>query len=113
MNNNIAIPKDTTKPHNNQSYSPKNPLGRVCMTYIDYLRIRLLIIGKEKLVRRCQDLVIANEGITGEGNYSKYNTKLKVRINNANVNILFNTPEMKSKGGKNKFNVFEFERAYN
>lgn len=34
-------------------------------------------------------------------------------VNNSSVNIIFNTPSMKSKGGKNKFNAFSFERAYN
>ena len=46
-----------------------------------------------------------------DNKYQDYDTSLKVDVNNSSVNIIFNTPSMKSKGGKNKFNAFSFERA--
>ena len=57
------------------------------------------------------NLVAANEEL--DNKFQDFDTSLKVNVNNSSVNIIFNTPSMKSKGGKNKFNAFTFERAYN
>ena len=79
--------------------------------YTDYIRLKLVLLGKDKKVMGVSNLVAANEEL--DNKFQDFDTSLKVNVNNSSVNIIFNTPSMKSKGGKNKFNAFSFERAYN
>lgn len=80
------------------------------LDYIDFVRLRLLTMDKDKLIDRCQDLIAANKNIK---NYENYSTDLELTINKSNVNLIFNTPTFSDNGGVNKFNSFSFKRGYN
>ena len=92
-------------------YYNKNSQSEPKLDYTDYIRLKLVLLGKDKKVMGVSDLVAANEEL--DNKFQDFDTSLKVDVNNSSVNIIFNTPSMKSKGGKNKFHAFSFERAYN
>lgn len=92
-------------------YYNKNSQSEPKLDYTDYIRLKLVLLDKDKKVMGVSNLVSANEGL--DNKYKDYDTSLKVDVNNSSVNIIFNTPSMKSKGGKNVFDAYTIKRAYN
>ena len=102
---------DNISKYDETDYYNKNGKSNPKLDYTDYIRLKLVLLGKDKKVMGVSNLVAANEEL--DNKFQDFDTSLKVDVNNSSVNIIFNTPSMKSKGGKNKFNAFSFERAYN
>ena len=104
----IDLDNPTSLKEGSDAYNSQD--SNKALDYIDFVRLRLLTMNKDKLIDRCQNLISANQDIS---DHEKYSTDLEVTINKSNVNILFNTPAFSSNGGVNNFNSFSFKRGYN
>lgn len=104
----IDLDNPASKKEGADAYNSQD--SNMALDYIDFVRLRLLTMNKDKLIDRCQNLISANQDIS---EHEKYSTDLEVTINKSNVNILFNTPAFSSNGGVNNFNSFSFKRGYN
>ena len=100
----------TIEPKKKSGDAYNNQKSAMALNYIDFIRLRLLTMDKEKIIDRCQNLIVANKDIK---NYKDYSTQLEIGINKSNVNLIFNTPTFSSNNGINKFNSFTFKRSYN
>lgn len=81
------------------------------LNYTDLIRFKLLVTDEEKLINRAQDIVVGNKDL--QDKYSLYKSQLEVKVEESNVNVIFDTPSFSGEGGNHKFKRFSFKREYN
>lgn len=81
------------------------------LNYTDLIRFKLLVTDEEKLINRAQDIIVGNKDL--QDKYSLYKSQLEVKVEESNVNVIFDTPSFSGEGGNHKFKGFSFKREYN
>lgn len=81
------------------------------LNYTDLIRFKLLVTDEEKLINRAQDIIVGNKDL--QDKYSLYKSQLEVKVEESNVNVIFDTPSFSGEGGNHKFKRFSFKREYN
>ena len=93
-----------------EAYNAQGGKG-IKLNYTDLIRFKLLVTDEEKLINRAQDIIVGNKDL--QDKYSLYKSQLEVKVEESNVNVIFDTPSFSGEGGNHKFKGFSFKREYN